>query len=261
MVSINTNLSSLIVQSNLKQSTNTLNTAIERMTTGCKLNHASDNAANYSISTNLTTQLGAYDVAVENVAMGIDLVTTASDIVSQMQNKGERLRSLCIQAKNGTYGAKSLLAINSEADAIAAEINRIYSTANYNGVSLFSGGMATFAMQRVVNESGFIEEVVERDTTLMVTMTELAGGVTSATNEYSISTKEELVALAEYVNNTANITTGMTFVLGADIDLSSITNWTPIGDFSTDYSLRFLLITVNSSLEILCFIVKKYFEI
>ena len=71
MVSINTNLSSLLVQSNLANSTNALNTAIERMTTGFKINHAKDNAANYSISTNLSSQLSSYGVAQDNVSMGV----------------------------------------------------------------------------------------------------------------------------------------------------------------------------------------------
>ena len=60
---INTNLSSLIVQSSLKASTNGLNTAIERMTTGFKINHAKDNAANYSINTKLSSKISAYQVA------------------------------------------------------------------------------------------------------------------------------------------------------------------------------------------------------
>ena len=95
MLSINTNLSSLIAQRSMKQSTNKLNQAIERMTTGAKINHAKDNAANYSIATNMTTKISAYDIAADNVAMGLDLVSTASDSISLMSDKAERLRSLC----------------------------------------------------------------------------------------------------------------------------------------------------------------------
>ena len=84
MLTINTNLSSLIVQSNLKTSTNGRNNAIERMTTDFKLNHAKDNAANYSISTSLTTKLGACTIAEENAMMGLDMVQTASSSLSQM---------------------------------------------------------------------------------------------------------------------------------------------------------------------------------
>ena len=114
----------------MNKSTNALNLAIERMTTGFKINHAKDNAANYSISTNMQTQIQSYDVAADNVAMGMDLITTASDIISNMQDKATRLQALCTQARNGTYGASSMQAINSEAAAIMAEINRLYNTAD-----------------------------------------------------------------------------------------------------------------------------------
>ena len=66
MLSINTNLSSIIAQRSMKQSTNLLNQAIERMTTGFKINHAKDNAANYSIATNMTTRINSYMVAQDN---------------------------------------------------------------------------------------------------------------------------------------------------------------------------------------------------
>ena len=79
MLSIHTNLSSLIAQSSLSQSTNKLNQAIERMSTGYKINHAGDNAANYSIVNNMSTQLNSYEVAQDNVGMGMDLLATAQD--------------------------------------------------------------------------------------------------------------------------------------------------------------------------------------
>ena len=85
MLSINTNLSSLIAQNSMGQATSKLNQAIERMTTGYKLNHAKDNAANYSISTNMTTKIGAYQVAEDNALMGLDMVNIASDTITEMQ--------------------------------------------------------------------------------------------------------------------------------------------------------------------------------
>ena len=86
----------------MKQSTNKLNEAIERMTTGYKINHAKDNAANYSISTNMTTKIGAYDVAADNVAMGMDMLATATDGMSLIEDKLSKLKSLAIQISNYT---------------------------------------------------------------------------------------------------------------------------------------------------------------
>ena len=105
MLSINTNIPSLIAQNSLNTSTNKLNQAIERLTTGFKINHAKDNAANYSISTNMTTELGSYEVAANNVAMGMDLVNTASDTLNIMSDNASRLHALCIQARNGNRRA------------------------------------------------------------------------------------------------------------------------------------------------------------
>ena len=98
MVSINTNLSSLITQGSLRNSTSSLNQAIERMTTGFKINGAKDNAANYSISTNMTTRIGAYEVAESNVMMGLDLLSTATSSLDLISSHLTRLRALAEQA-------------------------------------------------------------------------------------------------------------------------------------------------------------------
>lgn len=108
MLSLRTNFTSLIAQNSLNESTDRLNQAIERMTTGAKINHAKDNAANYSISTNMTTKMSVYQVAEDNAAMGLDLLTTAEDTLSQLLDHLIRLRDLAEQASNGTYGEQSL---------------------------------------------------------------------------------------------------------------------------------------------------------
>ena len=92
------------------------------MSTGFKINHAKDNAANYSISTNMTTKIGAYQVAEDNAAMGLDMVTTASEALSLIERKLSRLRELAVQSSNGTYGSASQKAINAEAKAIVDEV-------------------------------------------------------------------------------------------------------------------------------------------
>ena len=137
MISINTNLGSLIVQSNLNASTNALNTAIERMTTGFKINGAKDNAANYAISTDMSTKISAYEVAEDNVAMGLDIVETASSSLALIEDRLARLRMLEEQAMNDTYGEESLEAINKECNALVDEINRLYYTTGFNDSNLF----------------------------------------------------------------------------------------------------------------------------
>ena len=136
---INTNLSSLIVQSSLKASTNGLNTAIERMTTGFKINHAKDNAANYSINTKLSSKLSSYYVAQDNASMGLDMMTSAMDNLDLISSHLSRMRDLAEQAANGTYGEDSLKAIQSEINARLEECLRIIENSEYNGIKLFQG--------------------------------------------------------------------------------------------------------------------------
>ena len=138
-ITINTNLSSMLVQSNLAKSTTQLNQAIERMTTGYKINHASDNAAGYSIARNWEAQLGSLDIAADNAATGADMLQTLEDTYALVSTHIQRVRDLTEQASNGTYGEQSLEAIKSEITARLEEINRIAANCEYNGIYLMDG--------------------------------------------------------------------------------------------------------------------------
>lgn len=224
MLNINTNLSSLIVQSNLKLSTNGLNTAIERMTSGFRINHSKDNAANYAISTNLSTKMNAYAVAEENANLGLEMVLTASESLSLMSDLSGRLRNIAIQAQNGSYGNKSLSVLNSEAQSLIAEIYRIKETASYNGIKLFNDFNSTVpsfsdGSKLVPNDAGFLKDIVERDTSSMDKLEDVDSNSELKGGTYSISTEEGLVKLAQMsVNN--KITGACEFVLAEDIDMS-----------------------------------------
>ncbi len=141
-LTVTTNLSSLIVQNNLNDATSALNTAIERMTTGYKINHARDNAAGYSIAEAWKTKLGSIDVASENATMGLDLLQTAEDNYSLIMGHLQRMRDLTEQAANGTYGTDSLAAIKAEFTARVEEINRIAYSTEYNDIKLMNGNGA-----------------------------------------------------------------------------------------------------------------------
>lgn len=223
MLNINTNLSSLVVQSNLKLSANGLNVAIERMTSGFRINHAKDNAANYAINTNLSTKISAYQVAEDNAIMGLDMVQTANSSLSQVSDILTRLRSLEMYVQNGTYGKSSLSAIKKEASALTAEISRILNNTEY--------GDKLFTTPARETQSGFVNEVVHRDTSAMTTLESVDETVKLTSGTYSISSAKELAKLATMTNN-ALVGTGVEFVLGADIDLSEYSNgegWVSIG--------------------------------
>ena len=234
-ITINTNLSSLLVQSSMKGATFGLNRAIERMTTGYKINSAKDDAAGYAVMTGMSTKMGAYRIAEGNASAGLDMVSTAVNTLDLMNNQLSRLRSLTVQAQNGTYGAQSLSAIQSEANSITSSLNQLKTSAEYNGKKLFSeveppSGFNQSGMPEV-QESGFIGDITPVDTTSMKTLTQaVADGNTIKGGTWAIGSVEDLVKLAELTNTTTDNTTGTTFVLSQDIDLSGIDNWTPIGD-------------------------------
>ena len=251
-LTIKTNIASLITRGSLTNSTNKLNQAIERMTTGLKINHASDNAANYSIVTNMTTKINAYQVAEDNVSMGLDLVQTASSTLGSMGDLTTRLRALATQAQNGTYGNQSINALTKEANSIVAEINRLQTTAEYNGIKLFSNTatqsldptnpITTYSGDVAVQSSSskFIAPITRRDTSGMTKLADVDENTELTSGTYSISTAEELAKLATMTNN-GKIGANTEFVLANDIDLSVYSNnagWTPIG-YGSPFKARF----------------------
>ena len=213
MINLNTNLGALIVQSNLKSSTKGLNQAIERMTTGFKINHAKDNAAGYSIATKLSSQLSSYDVALDNASMGLDMLTTAQESLDLITSHYQRMRDLAEQAANGTYVADSLKAIQSEIDARKAEIERIVANTEYNGIKFFAQEtepeVTIDESKRVINQTTFTQ------------------GET-----YFVTNSDDLVKLQDLVNSGVD-TTDVTFELTSNIDMKGI-NFRGIGTAGGD---------------------------
>ena len=142
-LTINTNLGSLIVQKNLDDATKALNKSIERMTTGYKINSASDDAAGYAVATKMQTQLSSISVAQDNVAIGSSLLSTAESNYDLITTHLQRIRDLTEQAANGTYGQDSIDAIKAEISARWEEIDRIAANTEYNGIKLLDGSQGT----------------------------------------------------------------------------------------------------------------------
>ena len=142
-LTINTNMSSIVAQKNLSSATLSLNQAIERMTTGYKINHAGDNAAGYSIARTWETQLGSLDVAADNAATGADMLSTLEDNYALVASHLQRIRDLTEQAGNGTYGKDSKIAIEAEIKARIDEINRISANCEFNGKHLMNASITS----------------------------------------------------------------------------------------------------------------------
>ena len=138
-ITINTNLASLTAQRNLSQATGKMNTAMERLTTGFRINSGKDDAAGSAVSNLMEAQISGYDVAEANTQMGLTLLDTAEGVLSIVGDYIQRIRDLTEQAANGTYGTASLQAIRTEVQQRMLEINRLCDVIDFNGIKLLDG--------------------------------------------------------------------------------------------------------------------------
>lgn len=139
---VNTNISALKTQKNLANATNALNQALERMSTGLKINTAGDDAAGMFVATNLETQIRGSKIAQSNVATGINVLQTVEGSLDVINDNLMRIRDLAVQASNGIYDTASMNAMRDEINARVDEITRIQNVAKFNGIALFTDNTA-----------------------------------------------------------------------------------------------------------------------
>lgn len=154
-LSINTNVASLNAQRNLSRSQETLNTSLQRLSTGLRINSAKDDAAGLAISTRFTTQINGLNQAVRNANDGISLAQTGEAALDEMTNNLQRIRELAVQSANATNNASDRAALDSEVQQRLAEIDRIASQTSFNGTKILDGsfGTATFQVGANVGET------------------------------------------------------------------------------------------------------------
>lgn len=152
---INTNVASLNAQRNLTRSQGMLNQAMERLSTGLRVNSAKDDAAGLAISTRFTTQIRGLDQAVRNANDGISLAQTGESALNEVTNNLQRIRELAVQSANATNSASDREALDAEVQQRLAEITRIGSQTTFNGQRILDGsfGTATFQVGANVGET------------------------------------------------------------------------------------------------------------
>ena len=138
-ITINTNLAALTAQRNLSAATSGMNTAMERLSTGFRINSGADDAAGSAVSTLMEAQISGYDVAESNATMGLSLLDTAEGVLDIVGDYLQRIRDLTEQAANGTYGTSSMQAIRTEVQQRMLEINRLCEVIDFNGIQLLDG--------------------------------------------------------------------------------------------------------------------------
>ncbi|MCB8888161.1 flagellin [Vreelandella malpeensis] len=141
---INTNITSMIGQNNLRSSQSMLAQAQERLSSGLRINSASDDAAGQAIANKMTAQIKGMDQASRNASDGISLVQTMEGGLDQINDNLQRIRELAVQGANDTNTADDRAAIETEINERLAEIDRVAGSNNFNGTNLLnvSGGGA-----------------------------------------------------------------------------------------------------------------------
>ena len=144
---INTNIASLNAQRNLNASQNSLATSLQRLSSGLRINSAKDDAAGLAIASRFSAQINGLNQAARNANDGISLAQTAEGSLGVISDNLQRIRELAVQSRNATNSATDRAALNTEAQQLKAEIDRVASTTSFNGVKLLDGSFTNQAFQ------------------------------------------------------------------------------------------------------------------
>jgi flagellin len=143
---VNNNIASLIAQRNLGTNSHQITKTIERLSSGYRINHASDDAAGLSISENLRSQIRGNSKAIGNIQDGLNMLTIAEGGLTVIGENIQRIRELSIQAANDTNGTAERDAILSEINARLADIDRISKSTQFNNIALLDGTLSSMKL-------------------------------------------------------------------------------------------------------------------
>ena len=139
MTVINTNISATLASNAIKRNDRDMTTAMERLSTGMRINSAGDDAAGLAIAARMQSQVDGLEQAVRNANDGIAMLQVAEGAVVEISNMLSRMRELAIQAASGTYSATDRAALNLELQQLFLEIQRIAVNTEWNGISILNG--------------------------------------------------------------------------------------------------------------------------
>ena len=199
MTVINTNTAASITANALTKNERAMSQAMERLSTGVRINSASDDAAGLAISSRMTSQINGLNMAVRNTNDAISLVQTADGALNEVTNMLQRMRELAVQASTATTNLGDKEALNTEFNALRLQIEDVADDTQWNGTDLLDGDSSSVAFQVGANASQTI------------TMTTLADLQTAGTAFSSLSGTSSETTLATLVlwktGNLANSTT------------------------------------------------------
>lgn len=200
MLAINTNIASINAVNRLQDAQGELSTAMERLSSGRRINSAADDAAGYSVAVSMDKQIKGLNQAVRNVNDGVSLTQTALGAMEEMTDMLQRMRELSVQSNSGTYAQEDRDAMQLEYTALADELDRISQTTKFNGQALLDNG-AGFAIQAGwENDAGGLDLI--NITTADLTLAGL--GLTNANNVDSVANADATITALDTAIQTMN---------------------------------------------------------
>ena len=144
---INTNIASLTAQRNLNNSQSSLNTSLQRLSSGLRINSAKDDAAGLAISERFSAQIRGLNQAARNANDGVSLAQTAEGALAEVTNNLQRIRELAVQSSNATNSQSDRDALQTEVTQLLNEIDRVADSTEFNGVKLLDGSFTGAVFQ------------------------------------------------------------------------------------------------------------------
>ncbi len=198
---INTNVMSLNAQRNLSKTQNDLSLAVQRLSSGLRVNSAKDDAAGMFVIENMTADIRGLNQAVRNAADGISVAQTAEGAMAEIANNVQRIREIAVQASNGAIGDTERSGLQKEVDQLTQEISRIVQTTSFNGTALLS---ASSSLTFQVGQDGTATNQIALSTVVLTGINTYSGTLT-ATGVVNVSTAAN--ASAALSNLDTDITT------------------------------------------------------
>lgn len=206
MTVIGTNIASLRAANASKTASSSLQTAMERLSTGKRINSAKDDAAGLAIASRMTSQIKSMNVAIRNANDGISLTQTAEGALGEVTNMLQRMKELATQSANGTLGSSERTALQNEAKELLSQIDSISKTTSFNGVNLLDGTAGTLKLQTGTNAGDTVSVKMQSLDTNKLGTGEIAG--VAATGDFK--------ATAD-VANLSKLTTGDLVINGVNV--------------------------------------------
>lgn len=210
---VNTNVASLMVQRNLSKATSSLQTSMQRLSTGMKINNAGDDAAGLALSEKINGQLSASDVCKNNAQTGINMLNIADGDLDIINQNLQRIKDLAVQSANGVYSDSERLSMDQEVQLRIEEINRIASSSTFSDVNLLDGTIADMKLQIGTGSDEAQNTIDISDAFQEATATAL--GVTVGA---SISTAANARAMIDLIDTAVNNISTRRSVIGASVN-------------------------------------------